>query len=168
MKKNIRLATILILAFVFLVNILNSKDNSIPSVTVKDLKNKKMDTKAFTNDGKPFFILFWATWCKPCIQELKAIHEVYEDWQDETGVKVIAISIDDTRNSKKVAPFVKGRNWKYEVYLDKNSDFRRAMNVNNPPHSFLVDGKGKIVWQHNGFAPGDEDEMFKELKKHIK
>ncbi len=168
MKKNMKLATILILTFIFLVNILNSKDNSIPSVTVKDLKNKKIDTKTFTNDGKPYFILFWATWCKPCIQELKAIHEVYEDWQDETGVKVIAISIDDTRNSKKVAPFVKGRNWKYEVYLDKNSDFRRAMNVNNPPHSFLVDGKGKIVWQHNGYAPGDEDEMFKELKKHIK
>ena len=138
------------------------------SVTVEDLQNKKVDTKSFSNDGKPFFIMFWATWCKPCIQELKAVHDVYTDWKEETGVKIIAISIDDTRSSKQVAPFVKGRDWKYEVYIDKNSDFRRAMNVNNPPHSFLVDGKGKIVWQHNGYAPGDEDEMYKELKKITK
>ena len=114
------------------------------------------------------FIMFWATWCKPCIQELKAVHDVYEEWQDDYGVKVYAISIDDSRNARKVAPFVKGRGWKFDVLIDENSDFRRAMNVNNPPHSFLVDGKGKVVWQHNGYAPGDEEEMIKELKKILK
>jgi peroxiredoxin len=113
-------------------------------------------------------ILFWATWCKPCIQELKTMHEIYEEWQEKTGVKIIAISIDDSRSSKKVAPFVNGRGWNFDVYIDENSDFRRAMNVNNPPHSFLVDGKGKIVYQHNGYAPGDEDKLFKELNKIVK
>ena len=168
MKKRLNIfAMMLILTFAF-INPLHTKDNDIPSVNVVDMKNKKVDTKTFSNDGKPFIILFWATWCKPCIQELKAIHDVYDDWKDETGVKIITISIDDSRSSKKVAPFVKGRNWNFDVYIDENSDFRRAMNVNNPPHSFIVDGKGNVVWQHNGFAPGDEDNMFKELKKLIK
>ncbi len=165
MKKRLNIfAIMLILTFVF-INPVLAKDNDIPSVTVVDLKNKKVDTKTFSNDGKPLIILFWATWCKPCIQELKAIHDVYDDWKDETGVKIIAMSIDDSRSSKKVAPFVKGRNWNFDVYIDENSDFRRAMNVNNPPHSFIVDGKGNVVWQHNGFAPGDEENMYKELKK---
>jgi len=151
-----------------LISPLLTKDNDIPSVTVLDLKNKKVDTKTFSNNGKPFIILFWATWCKPCIQELKTMHEIYEEWQEKTGVKIIAVSIDDSRSSKKVAPFVNGRGWTFDVYIDENSDFKRAMNVNNPPHSFLVDGKGKIVFQHNGFAPGDEDNLFKELKKVVK
>lgn len=150
------------------VNNLIAKDNDIPSVTVLDLKNKQVDTKTFSNNGKPIVILFWATWCKPCIQEMKAINEVYDDWQEQTGVKIIAISIDDSRSSKKVAPFIKGRDWKFEVYIDENGDFRRAMNVNNPPHSFIIDGKGKIIWQHNGYAPGDEESMLKEIKKAAK
>lgn len=137
---------------------------TLPNTKVKNLKGESVETKTFSNDGKPMVINFWATWCKPCILELNNIHDVYEKWQNETGVKIIAISIDDVRSSKKVAPFVKGRNWRYEVYLDENGDFRRAMNVNNPPHSFLLNSKGEIVWEHNGYAPGDEEILYEQIK----
>lgn len=138
---------------------------TIPSENVKNLRGQTIDTENFSNDGKPFVINFWATWCKPCILELNNISDVYPVWQDETGVKIIAISIDDSRNSKKVAPFVNGRGWEYEVYLDENSDFKRAMNVNNPPHTFLFNGEGELVWEHNGYAPGDEDKLYNKIKE---
>lgn len=160
------LKTIFVLSIVLLMGSLVAKDSKgkIPSVKVKTMNGAKVvDAAKFSNDGKPFIINFWATWCKPCIKELNNIHEVYEDWVDETGVKIIAISIDDTRNSKRVAPFVKGRGWDYEVYLDENSELKRAMNVTNPPHTFLCNGKGEIVWQHNGYAPGQEDELYEKL-----
>ena len=64
-----------------------------------------------------------------------------------------------------VAPFVAGKGWEFDIFLDSNSDFRRAMNVNNVPHTFLIDGQGKIVSQRNTYAPGDEEKMFEELKK---
>lgn len=151
--------------FLFSILVVYAKEpKTLPSVKVKNLKGENVETKTFSNDGKPMVINFWATWCKPCILELNNIHEVYEKWQNETGVKIIAISIDDVRSSKKVAPFVKGRNWKYEVYLDENGDFRRAMNVNNPPHSFLLNSKGEIVWEHNGYAPGDEEILYEQIK----
>ncbi|MFP4528028.1 MAG: TlpA family protein disulfide reductase [Candidatus Kapaibacterium sp.] len=139
--------------------------SNIPSENVKDLFGKTLDTKTFENDGKPFVINFWATWCKPCILELNNISDVYAKWQHETGVKVIAISIDDSRNSKKVAPFVRGRGWEFEVYLDDNQDFKRAMNVNNPPHTFLFDGDGNLVMEHNSYAPGDEIELYNKIKE---
>jgi thiol-disulfide isomerase/thioredoxin len=156
----------LAIMLVLLVNTAISQDQKkLPSTKVKNLNGEIIDTKTFNNDGKPFVISFWATWCKPCIVELSTMADVYEQWQKETGVKIICVSIDDSRSTKKVAPFVNSRGWGFEVYLDENSDFRRMMNAVNPPHSFLCNGKGEIVWQHSGFAPGDEDELYKEIKK---
>ena len=167
MKTYKTLALLLLLSFIFVSTTDAKGPGKIPSAKVKNLKNETIDTKNFSNNGKPFIINFWATWCKPCVEELKTIHEVYPQWQKQTGVKIFAISIDDSRNSKKVAPFVNGRGWKYDVLLDENSDFKRVMNVNNPPHTFLCNGKGEIVFQHNGFAPGDEKKLFEELKKLV-
>lgn len=160
MKKYLILLIALLFTFAYA-----QEKKTIPNTKVKNLKGETIETKTFNNGGKPFVINFWATWCKPCIMELNNIQEVYDKWQEETGVKIIAVSIDDVRNSKKVAPFVKGRNWKFEVYLDENGDFRRAMNVNNPPHSFLVNSKGEIVWEHNGYATGDENYLYDMIKK---
>lgn len=138
---------------------------TIPSIDLKTIDGKTVNTSTFSNDGKPMVINFWATWCKPCVRELTNIAEVYEDWVDETGVKVIAISIDDARSMVRVAPFVNGKGWDYEVYIDPNSDLKRAMNVPNVPHTFLIDGSGKIVWQHTSYADGDEDKLYDLITK---
>ena len=99
----------------------------LPSVMLKTLDGKTVDTSKLNNNGKPFIISFFATWCKPCNRELKAIHEQYAEWQEETGVKVIAISIDQAQNINKVKPLVDSEEWEYEILLDPNSEFRRAM-----------------------------------------
>ena len=138
---------------------------SIPDARVKTLEGRDFQTSGLQNDGKPMVISMWATWCKPCIRELSAIHDMYIDWQEETGVKIVAVSIDDARNASKVRPFVDGEGWEYEVYIDENQDFKRLLNVNSIPHTFLVDGNGQIVWQHNGYAAGDEDELYELIQK---
>jgi len=137
----------------------------LPSVNVVDMNSKKLNTSTLSNEGKPFIISFWATWCKPCIKELTTISEVYEDWQEETGVKLIAVSIDDSRSSAQVKTLVNGKSWAYEVLLDSNSEFKRAMNVNAIPHTFIVNGKGEIVWQHTSFSEGSELELISLIRK---
>jgi|RifOxyC2_1024027.scaffolds.fasta_scaffold01125_2 peroxiredoxin len=141
---------------------------TIPSVDLKTMDGKTINSSTFSNNGKPMVINFWATWCKPCVLELSNMAEIYDTWAKETGVKVIAISIDDTRSMARVAPFVNGKAWEYEVYIDPNSDFKRAMNVPNVPHTFLIDGSGKIVWQHTSYADGDENELYEMIKKLAK
>lgn len=161
--------SIILLSFLLLFLHKNSAQNYVlPSADVQTLSGGVFNTKDIQNDGKPIIISFWATWCKPCIAELNAISENYEEWKDETGVKLIAISIDDARNVAKVEPFVNGRGWIYEVYCDPNGDFKRSLSVNTVPHTFLLNGKKEIVWQHNSYNPGDEDELYELVQKVAK
>jgi len=135
----------------------------LPNVTLQDVDGNTVQTASISNDGKPVIISFWATWCKPCLRELKAIHEVYPDWQDETGVKMIIVSIDQAQDANRVKPLVDGFGWEYEVLLDPNGDFKRAMNVQNVPHVFVLDGKGKIVYNHAGYVDGGEEDIYEAL-----
>ena len=139
--------------------------NTLPSVNIKTLDGQTFNTKDIYNDGNPILISFWALWCKPCKKEMEAYNENYEDWQDETGVKIYAISIDDARSTAKVLPFVSGKAWEMEVFLDPNGDFKRAMNVNMIPHTFLLDGNGRVVYQHTSYYEGLEDEIYELVQK---
>lgn len=141
---------------------------ALPGVQLRDVNGNVIDTSQLSNDGKPFIIDFWATWCKPCVRELKAIAEVYDDWVEETGVKIYAVSIDEAQNEQRVKPFVENKGWEYEVLLDPNGDFKRAMGVNDPPHVFVVDGQGNIVWNHQGYVDGCEYEILEAVKKAAK
>ena len=138
---------------------------SLPSVQLKNLAGETVSTGDLAVDGQPTLICFWATWCSPCKRELNNYAELYEDWQDETGVNIVAVSIDDQRSIRRVAPYVNSVMWDYNVLLDPNKDFARAMQVVNVPHTFLVNGEGEIVWQHNNYADGDEEEVYEELLK---
>ena len=145
-----------------------SQNRTLPSVEVKTLYGENINIQEIENSGKPIVISFWATWCKPCKKELNNIAEVYEEWQDETGVKLIAISIDDTRSMSRVVPYVNASDWDYEVYLDPNRDLARAMGVSTVPHTFLLNGKKEIVWQHRTYVDGDEDELLEQIEKIAK
>lgn len=138
---------------------------SLPAVQLKTMAGEGISTSDLVGNGSPTLICFWATWCSPCKRELNNYAELYEDWQDETGVNIVAVSIDDQRSIRRVAPYVNSVLWDYEILLDPNKDFARAMQVVNVPHTFLVNGEGEVVWQHNNYSDGDEEEVYEQLLK---
>ncbi|MCQ2144500.1 MAG: TlpA family protein disulfide reductase [Bacteroidales bacterium] len=137
-------------------------------VTTVDVVNAKGETVSVASllpKGKPVVLSFWDTSCKPCLQEMGAISDCYFDWQDEFDFEVVAVSTDDSRNSSKAVPLAKGRGWPFVIALDKNGDFKRAMNVQSNPTMFILDKTGKIVYTHIGYTPGDEQAVYETLKK---
>ena len=140
----------------------------LPTVTLKTIDGKTVNTDTLKNDGKPFIIDFFATWCKPCNRELDAIAEVYDEWKEETGVKIFAVSIDQAQNMNKVKPLVNNHSWEYDVLLDPNSDFKRALGIQTIPFVLICDGKGNIVYKHNGYTDGVVEELIEKVLELIK
>jgi len=160
MRKQILTFLAILFATIFSFS---QESRSLPNVKVKTLTGDAFNISEIDNDSKPMVISFWATWCKPCNKELNNISEIYSDWQEETGVKLIAVSIDDTRSMSKVAPYINSSDWEYEVYLDPNKDLCRSLGVSTVPHTFLLNGKKEIVWQHRGYVEGDEEELYNKI-----
>ena len=140
----------------------------IPSVTLKDINGKTIKTDTINNGGKPFIIDFFALWCKPCMRELTAIGDVYEEWQEETGVKLVAVSVDEGQNAQKVKPQVDNHGWSYEVLLDSNGELRRAFGIQNIPYTVICDGEGNIVYKHSGYVDGAEEELIEKVRELLK
>ena len=145
---------------------LGAQAQDIPAIELKDLGDITVDTRTFVEEADgPVLFCFWATWCSPCKRELNNYADLYADWQEETGVELVAVSIDDPRSMMRVKPYVNSVGWDYTVLIDPNKAFARAMQVNNVPHTFLVNAEGEVVWQHNNYADGDEEELYEELLK---
>lgn len=137
----------------------------LPAIKVENLKGEVVDVREILKDSIPVVLSFWSTTCKPCIMELDAFAEVFEDQQEEFRYKVVAVSTDDERSASKVKALVNGRGWPFEVVLDKNQDLKRAMNVTVQPQLFILDKNGKIVYTHTGYVPQSEEAVFKKLKE---
>ncbi|MES2656802.1 MAG: TlpA disulfide reductase family protein [Bacteroidota bacterium] len=137
---------------------------TLPDLNLKDVNGKVVNVKDYAKKGKIVIISFWATWCTPCKKELNNINELYDEWKTKYDVIVVAVSIDNARNVMKVKPYIDGQAWPFDVLLDVNSDMMRAMNVVNPPHTFLLDKAGNVVYSHTGYLEGDEFALEEKIK----
>ncbi len=139
----------------------------LPNVKLQNDLGRIIESRSWVDGKTPFILSFWSTTCKPCIKELDTICENYEDWNDETPFRVIAVSIDDSRSLSRAKALAKGRGWSetFTLGYDVNSDFKRALNVVSVPQVFIFDKRGVMVYSHTGYTPGNELELFERIKK---
>ena len=144
---------------------LSVAQSDLPAVKIKQLSGAEVLFSALASSSDTALIVsFWATWCIPCITELETINDQLDERKQITPFKLIAISVDDTRSAARVPSFVKGRGWSFPIYFDTNSDLKRALNINDIPHILIIKN-GKIIYQHTGYIPGNEEELFEVISK---
>jgi thiol-disulfide isomerase/thioredoxin len=138
---------------------------TIPNTNVTTLDGKSVKIQDEISKEKITILSFWASWCMPCINELDAISEVYEDWQEDFNMELIAISTDDARTQKRIRPMVNGKGWPYKILLDKNQELKRALNISTIPQIIILKDS-KIIYIHSGYSPGVEDEFYEIIKEN--
>lgn len=161
-----KIESIMLTAALLFISAVQLTAQTIPDVTVENMKGDKVSSTTIFQEDKPTVISLWATWCKPCVQELDAVSEVLEDWKEEIEFSYAAVSIDDARAASKARTFASGRGWEgIDIFFDVNGDFRRALNVNQIPHVLIYDASGKLVYSHSGYVPGGEEDILTRLKQ---
>lgn len=140
-----------------------SGKKQLPDLKLKDVNGKDVNIKDYGKSGKITIISLWATWCKPCILEIDNISELMDTWKEKYNIQLVAVTIDQAKNTPKVKPFVDGKRWDFDVIMDTNQDLMRAFNAPSVPYMVLVDQQGNIIYEHNGYNQGDEFILEKKL-----
>ena len=91
----------------------------VPNIPIETFKGTYTTMSKELSDDSFYILSFWATWCVPCINELDALNEVYDELSEDLNFKVYAISTDDARTKRRVRPLVNGKSWKFDVLLDE-------------------------------------------------
>lgn len=135
------------------------------NINIENIKGEKVLFSEVIKGDMPVIVSFWATWCKPRLMEMDALKEIKDEWKGK--VRIVSISIDDSRSKNKVPAFAKGRNFPFEIYMDSNQELYKKLNVLNVPFVFIFKN-GKQVYKHSGYSPGDEEELIEEALKYTR
>jgi peroxiredoxin len=142
------------------------KSKIAPDFTLKDIDGKKVTLSENYGDG-PVYISFWATWCKPCREELKIIQQLYEKYA-ESGFRVFAINTEGPKSSGKIKSFVKSNGWTFDILMDSDGEvFRRKYKGFAQPYTVMTDPQGNILFTSIGFKPGDEKHVEDLILRHV-
>jgi len=134
-----------------------------PNFILENLDGDFVELNEEIGDG-PLLLCFWATWCKPCLEELIEFQKLFNEYK-EKGFKMLAISTDSERTVAKVKPFAKSKEYNFPVLFDTNSDVARIYYAFAIPYSVLLNKNGTIVYSHMGYMRGDEMVMRDKVKQ---
>jgi len=140
-------------------------EKKVPDITISTLQGKPVNIQDYVTKGKITVLSFWATWCSPCKRELDAVAELYPGWTDKYNMQLIAVTVDNARALSQVKPIIEEKGWTFEVLVDSKQELQQALNFQAIPQTFVVNKEGNIVYQHEGYTPGDEYELEKVIKE---
>ena len=133
-----------------------------PDFTLRDIDGKEVKLASFK--GKVVMVNFWATWCGPCKIEMPHLDKMDREFESK-GFEVISISTDDARAASKVKPLIKRGGYGFTVLLDKDTTVVAQYNpAKTLPYNALIDRDGRIHKVYQGYNPGDEVEMRKDVE----
>jgi peroxiredoxin len=150
-------------AILLLLPLLTLATDKCRDFTLKDMEGKTFRLSKQLEKG-PVLIDFWATWCKPCVQELPSLDSLAKKFATN-GLQVYAISIDNPKSQSKIKPFIKGSNYVFNVLLDGDMEVRQMFGGKDVPMTILVNKEGEILYRHLGYVKGDEKILDEQITK---
>jgi len=134
----------------------------VQNLSIKLLDGKIIKIYDLLEEG-PILVDFWATWCAPCKKEMIYLDNFQRKYK-ENGLKIVAISTDSPRSISKVKSYIRSKKYSFIVALDPNQQIAQKLNATLLPTSLLINQNKEIVWFHQGYIPGDEVEIEKQIR----
>lgn len=157
------------LVYVVLVSLTGAvvlaQGSSTTNLTLEELDGSTSKVSDYLRSGA-VYMTFWALWCEPCKQELRALKAFAKEHADDPFT-ILAVNQDSPKSIAKVKAYVKSQAYPFPVIIDPNTQVFQAFNGQNLPFSVLLDKSGKVVSTRIGYLPGDEREIEKDILKLI-
>ncbi len=150
MYKKVKLFMLFVLLPVVLLNISCTAASSTegvgktaPDFTLSSLKGESVTLSQFRNK-KSLLLVFGATWCRYCVDEIPELKEVYSAYNDEE-LKLLYVDIQESE--RKIEAFVNKHSIPYTVLLDTTGSVANTYGVRGIPHQLVIDKNGSILYK---------------------
>ena len=135
--------------------------DKVQDFKLEDINGDQVSLSGLLEKG-PVVISFWATWCKNCKKEMPELDKLQEKYKDR--ITVVCISVDKPAKKEDAIRFVKNR-FQFVTLLDPDMKAYKALNAQNPPHTFIINSESEVVFSHVGYQKGDEEHLEEEIVK---
>lgn len=106
--------------------------------------------------GKVVYMDFWASWCPPCVKSFAFLNQLEQEMKGQ-DVHVIGVNLDE--KVKDAQEFLTKHPANFSIVADPSKECAKVFEVMAMPTSFIIDKKGNIRHVHQGFRPGETEEL---------
>lgn len=152
------------ITFFVMINFNYSQEINKPAHNFNLISTKGDTVSLQALAGKVVILDFWASWCKPCKEEMPYFIDLYNQNKD-SGFAVVAVNLDESRD--KLNGFIEKLNTDVPFYVlhDKDSKIAGDYKIETMPTSYVIDKKGVIRYKHEGFENSYKEQFENEVKK---
>ncbi len=119
------------------------------------------------NDTVGTIVIFWEMNDDESNKNLENLNEIWQEKIKPYGINLVSICVDKTGTWYSVKPFVAGKDWGSENYIDFNGKFTRSLCISDIPYTILLDGNNEVKCRYSGYCIGNEEELCNKIIKCI-
>lgn len=145
-----------------------SAQSIIPGIELRNPDGKIISSEQILKADQAYIMIFWKSYNTKCSDFLENIQSVFLNQLNDKEVKLVAICVDHLGAWNDVKPMINGKEWEFDIYIDSNGDFKRAMGVIDAPFTLLFNKNHEIICRYTGYYTGDEEMFCKKIISSFK
>jgi thiol-disulfide isomerase/thioredoxin len=142
-----------------------STSGPAPAFKLAARGGKSVDLAQFK--GQVVMINFWATWCKPCRDEMPLLEDIYKKYKP-MGFTMLGVNVEPDSKDAEVWLGKLGKPVTFPIAFDVDSKVSKLYKVETMPSTVLVDRKGNVRVLHRGYKTGDENFYLTQIRSMLK
>ncbi len=146
----------------------SSQNNEIlPDIQIYNQKGKKVKLHKSLQEDKISVISFWATWCKPCLSELRSYSTNYENWKEDLNLEIYTIAVEDPIMMDKARSYAEMHNWDFQQFYDERAQATKTFGFENLPYTLVYAPDKSLIYSSNNYLQGDEQKLEDAVRDYL-